>query len=343
MKLFPDQLYKNLSPFKSVYLLFGDDPWLIENCKSQILSEAKKKGFEERIQLHQENQFNWNDLVNEWQAMSLFSSRRIIELSLPTSKPGTEGANVLKELMAQPNPDTLLIIHGPKVTAEQTNSKWFKSLDTQGLYLPCNTPEGPQFQRWLDGRINYFGLSLQAAARAMLVTLYEGNLLAADQALQLLQLLSSKDQISAEQLSLYFEDQSRFSVFQLVDALLINKKKKAMHMLAQLKAEDTAMPIILWALFKELSTLQQLKQAQKNRENLTALWKKLRIWDKRKPMYQDALNRLSLSNIEHMQAMASEIELNLKQHGIEDWTATSHLCLLFDPVAHNSLAHIKLS
>ncbi len=342
MKLFPDQLFKHLTPVRPCYLLLGDDPWLIDNSKQQILKAAREQGFEERIQLYQETSFNWTDLLNEWQAMSLFSSKRIIELTLPNSKPGMEGAAILKELFAQPNPDVLFIVLGAKVTAEQTNTKWFKSLDSQGLYLPCNTPDGPQFQRWLDNRIKHFGLHLQPDARAMLVTLYEGNLLAADQALQLLQLLAPKKPITVDELNAYFDDQSRFNVFQLTDALLTNKKNKTIHILSQLKAEDIALPIILWTLFKELNVLSKLKRAQQNRENLNPLWSKLRIWDKRKPLYQDTLNRLTLSQIEHMQAMTSQIELNLKQNGIEDWTSLSHLCLLFDPVAHDALSHIEL-
>ncbi|MCL1079557.1 DNA polymerase III subunit delta [Parashewanella spongiae] len=341
MRVYPDQIARNLGQLKQVYILFGDDPWLIDNCKQQIVAAARQQGFDERIQLYQEIGFNWSDLTSEWQALSLFSSKRIIELTLPASKPETEGANTFKELMTQPNPDVLLIIQGPKVTAEKTSSKWFKTLDSQGIYLPCTTPEGTQFQRWLDNRIKFFKLKLQPDARALLVTLYEGNLLAADQALQLLQLLAPDRLIDAEELKHYFEDQSRFTVFQLCDAILANKHNKAMHMLSQLKAEDIALPIILWALFKELNTLLKLKHAQQNRENLSPLWSKLSIWDKRKPIYQDALNRLSLSNIEHMLSMASNIELNLKQYGVEDWTAISHLCLLFDPVAHQSLAHIQ--
>ncbi len=342
MKLFPDQLFKHLSPVRPCYLLFGDDPWLIDSSKRRILKAAREQGFEERIQLYQEAGFNWTDLLNEWQAMSLFASRRIIELTLPNSKPGTEGAAILKTLSAQPDPDILFIVQGAKVTAEQTGAKWFKNLDSQGIYLPCNTPEGPRFQRWLDNRVKYFGLHPQPDARAMLVTLYEGNLLAADQALQLLRLLSPEKPITAEQLSAYFDDQSRFNVFQLTDALLTNKKNKTIHMLSQLKAEDTALPVVLWSLFKELNILSRLKRAQQERRNLNTLWAKFSIWDKRKPLYQDALNRLSLSQIEHMQAMTSQIELNLKQRGFEDWTSLTHLCLLFDPVAHHSLSSIEL-
>lgn len=342
MRIYPDQLARQLSPLPQCCLIFGDDPWLCEQSRAALHSEAKRQGFEEKIQLSQETGFSWNELFEQWQAMSLFSSRRIIELTLPQAKPGTDGSAMLQTLMQIDNPDVLLILTGPKLAAEQTKSKWFKSLDAKGIYVPCATPEGAQFQRWLDGRINYYGLSLARDPREMLFALYEGNLLAADQALQLLQLLSPTAPIDCEQLSQYFEDQSRFSVFQLTDAMLNNQQDKAQHILSQLKSEGVAMPIILWSLFKELAVLLQLKTAQDKRESLQGLWGKLRIWDKRKPIYQNALNRLELTHIETLLAGASAIELKLKQQGIEDWTGLSHISLLFDAKAHNKLAHIAL-
>lgn len=103
------------------------------------------------------------------------------------------------------------------------------------------------------------------------------------------------------------------------------------------------MPIILWSLFKELGVLMQLKSAQNNRQPIQGLWSKLRIWDKRKPIYQTALNRLELEHIESLLAASSAIELKLKQQGIEDWTGLSHVSLLFDPKAHRKLSHIELT
>lgn len=342
MRVYPNQLARHLNQLLPCYLIFGDDPWLIETTKDQIRHFAKQQGFDERVQLVQETGFNWSDLTQEWQAMSLFSSKRIIELNLPNAKPGTDGSTTLQALFQTPNPDMLLIIEGPKLATEQTNSKWFKTLDAHGVYLPCATPEGDQFMRWLDSRIKHFQLNLQTDARAMLYSLYEGNLLAADQAMQLLQLLSPTHPISADELNHYFEDQSRFTVFQLTDALLSNHQQSAQHMLGQLNGEGTALPILLWALFKELHLLLTLKSEQTQGAALNALWSKHRIWDQRKPLYQTALQRLTREQIEHMLAFASKLELNLKLHGREDWTGLSHLCLLFDPKAHRQLSHITL-
>lgn len=343
MRVYPDQLPRHLKPLQQCYLIFGDDPWLCETSRTQIYAQAKRDGFEEKVQLTQESNFNWNELVDEWQAMSLFSSRRVIELTLPQAKPGSEGGAIFQHLMQMENPDVLLIITGPKLAAEQTKSKWFKTLDAKGVYTPCATPEGQQFQRWLDGRISHFKLLLTRDAREMLFSLYEGNLLAADQSLQLLHLLSPNTEINSQQLESYFEDQSRFSVFQLTDAMLNNHQDKAQHILSQLKAEGVAMPIIMWGIFKELTILLQLKSALESQQSLQSLWSKLRIWDKRKPLYQAALNRLTLTQIESLLCGASAIELKLKQQGMEDWTGMSHLCLLFDPKAHASLSHIELN
>lgn len=344
MRVYPDQLHHNLKTINRFYLIFGDDLWLIENSKQQIKTFCKKKGFSETIKLNtQDPDFSWQQLLQEWQAMSLFSSQRIIELQVPQGKLGVEGAGIVQSLVASNNPDTILLITGPKIALDQTKSKWFKSLDTDGLYIPCTTPEASQFNRWLAGRIQLFNLNLNQDAKALLFTLYEGNLLAADQALKLLQLLSPNKLITAEQLSQYFEDQSRFSVFQLCDALLDNKQTKVQHILAQLQSEGMAMTIILWAVFKELTLLLTLQTARENKQNINNLWSQHRIWDKRKTLYVNALNRLSLAQIESMLTVASTLELQLKRKGKEDWIGLSHLSLLFDPAAHRALAHIDIA
>jgi len=342
MRIYPEQLSRHLKPLPQCSLIFGDDPWLCEQSRLHLYHAAKQQGFDEKIKLTQETGFSWNELMEQWQALSLFSSRRIIELTLPTAKPGTEGSAMLQSLMQMSNPDVLLILIGPKLAAEQTKSKWFKSLDAKGIYVPCITPEGVQFQRWLTGRISHYALNLSSDAAEMLFSLYEGNLLAADQALQLLQLLSPTALIGTEQLQHYFEDQSRFSVFQLTDAMLGNQQEKAQHILSQLKSEGIAMTIILWSLFKELTVLLQLKTADAHGQPLQSLWSKLRIWDKRKPLYQQAMARLSLPQIEALLANTSTLELKLKQKGREDWTGLSHVSLLFDPKAHTALKHIAL-
>ncbi|MCL1123816.1 DNA polymerase III subunit delta [Shewanella surugensis] len=342
MRVYPDQISKHLTSLKQCYMVFGDDPWLCETTRSLILQKAKKQGFDETIQLTQENNFNWNELLEQWQTLSLFSSRRIIELTLPQAKPGTQGSAMLQSLLKSPNPDILLLIMGPKLALEQTKSKWFKVIDEAGVFIPCPTPEGTQFQRWINDRISHFKLQIESDAQKMLTGLYEGNLLAADQALQLLQLLNPTQPINSHQLEQYFEDQSRFSVFQLIDTLLYNQKKKALHILVQLKAEGVALPIILWSLFKELTILLQLKTAQEDKESLQPHWSQLRIWDKKKPAYQAALSRLKLSHIDNLLIKTSALEMKLKQQGNDDWVGVSHLCLLFDPEAHNHLAHIKM-
>ncbi|WP_299001968.1 DNA polymerase III subunit delta [uncultured Shewanella sp.] len=342
MRVYPDQINKHLSPLKQCYMVFGDDPWLCETTRSQILQKAKKQGFDENIQLIQDNQFNWQDLYEQWHTLSLFSSRRIIELSLPQVKPGAQGSAMLQSVLKVPNPDILLILTGPKLAMEQTKSKWFKLLDEKGIFIPCQTPEGAQFQRWLIERIHHFNLQVDSDAQKMLTSLYEGNLLAADQALQLLTLLSPNQAINSQDLEEYFVNQSRFSVFQLIDTLLYNKQAKAQHILVQLKAEGVAMPIVLWHLFQELTKLSQLKAAQEDKKSLQPLWGQLRIWDKKKSAYQASLSRLSLSQIEHLLVSTSALEIKLKQQGHEDWVALSHLCLLFDPQSHSHLAHIKI-
>ncbi|GLP98011.1 DNA polymerase III subunit delta [Paraferrimonas sedimenticola] len=337
MRIFSNQLDSHLTPLKPVYLLFGDDPFVLDNALQSLRAAARAQGFEERVQLSQDTGFQWQELFDEWNALSLFASKRLFELELPTAKPGKEGGAALTQLLAEPNPDQVLIVYGPKIAAESTKTKWFKTLDAQGVYLPCTTPEGPQFSRWLSQRVQHYRLNLSQDANALLAAMFEGNLVGADQALKQMQLLSPIERIEQAQVEQWLEDQSRFSVFQLVDTLLVLAPQRSMHMLKQLQAEGVASQVVLWSLNQELGRLLLLKQAQQNRESLAPIYKAHRIWDKRQPLYQQALARLSLEQIQSMLQLSSRIESELKFHGEESWAQLAQLCLLFDPSAHAQL------
>ncbi|WP_095498610.1 DNA polymerase III subunit delta [Paraferrimonas haliotis] len=342
MRIFANQLQQHLQPLKPVYLIFGDDPFIQDQAILAIRAAARKQGFEERVQLSQDASFSWSDLTEEWNALSLFSSKRLFELELPTSKPGKDGSSALLQLLSTPNPDQVLLIHGPKIAPESTKTKWFKSLDKLGVYLPCVTPEGAQFDRWLANQVSQQQLQLTADAQQILNAMYEGNLVAADQAIKQLKLLAPSSVITQQQVEQWLDDQSRFSVFQLTDCLLQGSQSRALHIVKQLQAEGVASQIVLWHINNELSRLTQLKSAQDTNQSLQGLWHPLKIWEKRRPLYQQALSRLSFAQIQAMLAYASNVETDSKFFGEESWTALAHLCLLFDPKAHQQLTPMAL-
>lgn len=326
MRIFVSQLGQHLAQLPAIIMVFGDDVWLREQSRSDIRQAAFQQGFEERLSLVQESPFNWNDLAQECQSMSLFAPKRIIELELPNSKPGADGSAVLAEL-AQHLQDTILVLHGPKLDSSQTNSKWFKALDKNGLYVQAITPEGQHYQRWLSGRARHHGVNLQADGQQMLSQMFEGNLLAADQALAQLALLAGNRSVGGDALEKLLENQSRYTAFQLTDALLSGDTDKALTILNQLKLEEVAPVLINWSLTKELQTLLQLASAPQ----LNDAFKQARIWPKRQPLYKGALNRLTPAHLAKLLGYCGQLELKIKGEHDEPWSELAELCLRFNP------------
>ncbi|WP_417347299.1 DNA polymerase III subunit delta [Ferrimonas sp.] len=328
MRIFVSQLGQHLTQLPAIVMVFGDDLLLREEARDQIRAAARDQGFSERLSLVQESPFNWQALAQECQSLSLFASRRIIELELPNSKPGADGSAVLTELVPALQ-DTLLLLHGPKMGKEQTNSKWFKTLEAAGLYVQALTPEGPHYQRWLQGRLRHHGVNLQPDALAQFGEMFEGNLLAADQAMAQLALLAGNRSIGSDALSKLLSNQSRYTVYQLTDLLLQGQCDKALTVLGQLKLEDTAPVLINWALIRELQLLLELQQGMSQGENQAALFKKLKIWPKRQPLYRGCLQRLPLPRIAALLGRCGQLEQRIKGVADSPWTELSEVCLGF--------------
>ncbi|WP_028114126.1 DNA polymerase III subunit delta [Ferrimonas kyonanensis] len=330
MRIFVSQLSQHLAQLPAVFMVFGDDILLREEARDEIRQAARQAGFDERLSLVQESPFNWNDLAQECQSMSLFSSRRLIELELPNSKPGADGSAVLSELAGQLQ-DTILLLHGPKLAKEQTNSKWFKALDSHGLYVQALTPEGQHYLRWLQQRLRHHGVNLQHDALHQFADLFEGNLLAADQAMAQLALLAGNRSVGADALGRLLHNQSRYTVFQLTDALLAGQSDKALTVLNQLRQEEIAPVLINWALVRELQLLCQLQQGQQQGSNLNELFKQQRIWAKRQPLYRNCLQRLPLPRLGQLLAICGQLEQQIKGDGDAPWSGLAELCLGFNP------------
>lgn len=322
---FNDHLGKGLSP---CYLIFGDEPQQKMDCIEGVRSLARQQGFDERQSLVADNQFSWNSLIEATQSMSLFSARQLIELELPTGKPGTEGAKILSELAQQPNEDTLLIVHGPRIGKDVQNAKWFKGLDKQGCFVPCYPLEGNPLKQWIRQQLTQHGLTSLPPLADLVADFCEGNLLAAKQEVAKLALLYPDGQLTMEQAEAAMVDQSRFNVFQLIDVLLQGDAQRAVKMLYRLESEGIEPTIVLWALVREWQTLHTLQFQRSNGQTIN--WNQHRIWKNRQPFYQSALSRLSLVQLDQMQPKLEAMDRALKQSELtRPFINLCHLCMLF--------------
>lgn len=337
MKIYSNQLVNNLQRLAPVYLVFGDEPLQKLEAIDAIRQACLQQGFDERLSFTQDPQFSWNELEQACQAMSLFSPRQLIELELSNNKPGQEGSKLLTSLLSQPNPDLILVLHGPKAGQDVQRAKWFKTLEKQGLFVMITLPEGQRLHQWMGQRAKQHRLNFAPDALQRFTAMFEGNLLAANQEMEKLSLQLGQQRIDNNTLKERVSNQSRFNLFQLIDLLLGGELNKGLRILAQLQAEDSEANLLSWALNREISLLQQLHNAQQNRQNLNSIFKEKRIWESRQQRYRQCLQRLSGRQLDHMVILAADIDLALKSNSESPWTLFAQLCLSFDPRHHNAL------
>lgn len=324
---FEAQLNKELSCF---YLIFGDEPQQKLTAIEALRSKAKSLGFDERQSLVADSQFSWNSLLEATQSLSLFSSKQFIELELPTGKPGAEGGKLLTLLANQPNSDTLILLHGPKIGKDVQQSKWFKAIDKHAVYVPCYPLEGNSLTQWVGQQMRAAGFTADPANCKLLCDFCEGNLLAAKQEIDKLALLHPDGKLTTEDIESSVVDQSKYNVFQLVDVLLAGDAQRSIKLLYRLESEGVEPNIILWALVREWQTLQNLLFSQQ--QGKTINWNQFRIWKNRQGLYHSAMQRLSIEQLDKIQEKLSYLDQALKQSVVpRPYVEICHICLLFIP------------
>jgi DNA polymerase-3 subunit delta len=315
MKIYHNQLIQTLMQgFKPVWLVFGDEPWQKNNSLATIKSHAQQQGFSEIIRFSSDNKFDWQQIIDEYQSLSLFASQRIIEVEFTTVKIGDSGNKILlalSEIVTQNAAlqDVIFIFHGPKLDGASANRKWFKALTQLGCYLPLYDIEVKALTKWLQNQAKIINVNLAPELSLLLIELFEGNLPALEQELQKLSLLFGTKQIGLSDAEQIVIKQAKFNPFQIIDALLEGHCKKCLTMLDQLQQEGTAAGQIIWVFHKEFSQLYAMLDKLAQGFQLNDLYKEYRIWDKRKPLYQHALTHISLKDIKRAMSRLADIDL----------------------------------
>jgi DNA polymerase-3 subunit delta len=292
MKLRADQipvhLEKGLAP---VYLVSGDEPFQLDQVVGAVRRQAQQQGYTDRQVLQADARFDWNSLGASASNMSLFAEKQLIELRLPSGKPGAEGSKALQAFLAAPPADTLLLIISAKIDRQQQNSKWYKAIEQAGVTVAVWPIEAPQLPAWLKKRMALRDMQPSEAALQMLVDRVEGNLLAADQELEKLRLLTGGGPVDAEQVAAAVADSARYDLFSFVDVTLAGDLARAQRMLFGLRAEGVEAILVLWALSREIRSLAGMATALEAGKPLAAVLQQYRVWDKRKAPLGSALRR----------------------------------------------------
>jgi len=256
LKLTPDSLSAHLAQrLLPAYLVSGDEPLLTGEAADEIRARARAAGFTERDVHFLERGSDWDDVRASAANLSLFGSRRLLELRLPTPRPGVAGNNALQSLLERDDPDTLLLILTPRLDRDAQGSQWFKALESRGGWIPVWPVEADRLVGWLRARCRRLRLELDDEAITLLAERTEGNLLAAHQELEKLRLLAPAGVITSDAVLASVADSARFDVFRLSEAVLEGEADRALRVLGGLRSEGTEQTLVLWALTKALRDL----------------------------------------------------------------------------------------
>ncbi|MDJ0034535.1 DNA polymerase III subunit delta [Pantoea allii] len=342
IRIYPEQLSAQLREgLRACYLLTGNEPLLLQESADAIRASAVAQGFEEHLSFTLDAQTDWDSLFISCQSMSLFAQRQTLTLQFPENGPNAAIAEQLIKLAPLLHADILLICRMAKLSKAQENSAWFKTLSAHAVLVPCQTPEQAQLPRWVASRAKALKLDIDDAAVQLLCYCYEGNLLALSQALERLLLQWPDGKLTLPRVEAAVSDAAHFTPYHWVDALLGGKSRRALHILQQLEREESEVAILLRTLQRDLLTLLHLQRHQ-SQQPLRTLMDQQRIWQNRRNLFTEALQRLDAARLQQAIHLLMQIEITLKQdYGQSVWPQLQTLSMLIANRAFPaSLAHV---
>ena len=342
MQLKTEQLAAHLAKgLRSLYTVYGDEPLLAQEAGDAIRAAARAAGFAERKVFTVGNaaHFDWSALIGASQAMSLFAERQLIELRIPSGKPGKEGSEALQrycETLA--TDDVLTLVQLPKLDFQQQKSGWFTALDTAGVVLRVEPVERRDLAAWIAKRLATQGQHVADGEHgqrtlAFFADRVEGNLLAAHQELQKLALLYPKGVLSFEQIEAAVLNVARYDVFKLGEAVLAGQVARALKMLDGLQAEGEAAVLVHWTLTEDIRALKRVKDAIADGRPLPLALREARVWGAKERLYERVLPSLADHQLAHLVEAASICDGIIKglkhpEWPLDAWAALKRLVLL---------------
>jgi DNA polymerase-3 subunit delta len=295
------QLGKQLAGgLSSVYFVAGDEPLQIGEALDAIRLAARKQGYEDREVFVVGAGFNWDSIRNSAGNMSLFATRRIVEVRLPTGKPGRVGGPMLAELAEDPPPDTLLIIIAEQFDSAVAKAKWVEKVSAAGVAVITRPVSLADLPAWIENNLRQQGLSFDPAVVELLVHRVEGNLLAARQEIDKLALLATDAHVSVDLAQQSVADGARFDVFQLSDVALRGDQTRAIRMLYGLRSEGVAAPLVLWALVRESLSVTSVWLKMEQGVPAGTAMKQSGIWSSKQQLMSSCLRRHNRESIDYL-------------------------------------------
>jgi DNA polymerase-3 subunit delta len=290
----PGALAKGISP---IYAICGDEPLLIDEAVALLREAINRQSPAERQGTVADARFDWRGWMAGFDSLSLFASRRLVELRLPSGKPGVEGGKVIEAWCERPPEEVFLVLMLPRPDRATQQTKWFSALERAGVIVQVTAPTPEQLPTWIGARLAHKRLQADRDTLAFLASRVEGNLLAAHQEIEKLALLLPPGPVSLTEARTAVVDVARYDVNDLPEALLKGEAVRYCRILQGLQAEGETPPLAIWLLAAELRTLYRLAAGVARGQPLPALMKQFRVWDSRQPLVGNALRRTPLDRL----------------------------------------------
>ena len=309
MQVRSDQLAAHLAKgLKRVYTIHGDEPLLAQEAADAIRAAAHAAGHTER-QVHTVAgpHFDWSSLIGASQAMSLFAERQLIEIRIPSGKPGKEGSDALQRYCAALADELVTLVVLPRLDRTQTASAWFSALDAAGVTLRVDPVERGALPQWIAQRLARQGQRVQGGeagqrALAFFADQVEGNLLAAHQEIMKLGLLYGTDgaggaELSLERIETAVRNVARYDVFKLGEAVLAGHAARTLRMLDGLQAEGTAAVLVYYTLAGDILALKRVQDAVAAGRPLPLALRENRVWGAKERLFERVLPHLTSAGV----------------------------------------------
>jgi DNA polymerase-3 subunit delta len=282
----PAELKKNLAP---LYVLAGDQPLLVDEALQLIRERARAAGCGERELQVAERGFDWDAFATDLRSLSLFASRRLIELRLPSGKPGEAGGRCLTALARDADHSHVVVVMLPALDGQTARSAWATALAESAVWVELKAPGRAALPDWLRRRLTAAGLEADDEALDLLAARVEGNLLAAKQELDKLALLAPAGRVTAATVRGDVADGARFDVFQLCEAALQRDAPRAVRILGALQREGEGDVLVLWALVRDILTLVELAARVGAGHGIDEAMRDMNLWRSRQEQFRTGL------------------------------------------------------
>jgi DNA polymerase III subunit delta len=326
MQLRPEQLAAHLAKgVRPLYTVWGDEPLLAQEAGDAIRTAARGAGCTER-QVHTVAgaHFDWSGLLGASMAMSLFADRQLIEIRIPSGKPGKDGSDALQRYCANISDEIVTLVTLPRLDRTQQSSAWFTALDGAGVTLRVDPIDRKALPQWIAQRLAQQGQRVEGGEAgqrtlAFFADRIEGNLLAAHQEIQKLGLLYPAGELGFEQIESAVLNVARYDVFKLGEAVLAGRAARALRMLDGLQAEGEAAVLVHWTLTEDIRALKRVKDAVAGGKPLPMALREGRVWGAKERLFERVVPMLSASVIAQLVEAAQVCDGLVKGLKHPDW------------------------